>query len=144
MADFDPIKLEIIDENAKHLLDSAVPFRFGITARKVLESAFLLAQTPTLPDPIVFTLGFFGYSEAAACPGYLGYEIETLCNRPSNAQFYWELSLNGVASMVGSDSACPSPGGTVTWRYKAVPVAPKAAKTQAAVMHSRRAGRRSE
>jgi len=115
-----------------------------------MEAAFVLNQPTgaagaTNPDPFLYTVEFYGYSESAQFPGYLGYEIESIglkkdAMKPSNDQYYWELSVNTVPSTAGPDTNFPGPGSTVQWTYTAItPATPLAARTQ--VVHARRASR---
>src|SRR5271155_405096 len=108
MPSFSPITLRAIDSNNSQLFEYVVPFRIGITARQVLEEAFALNQTSATPDPFVFTLEYFGYSESAPFPGYLGYEIESIAGLANIAgKFYWDLLVNGVPSSSGADTTYP-------------------------------------
>ena len=138
---FSPIKLRVVDNNEKQLFEYSVPFYPGITARQVLEQAFVLGQTPGNFDPFVYTLEYFGYSEAAQFPGYLGYEVESIGGLANNKQFFWDLLVNDVSSFNGADTTYPNPGATVLWRYTAIPVTPDMLSSRATVIQSRRAVR---
>lgn len=143
MPEFNPVSLRIVDNHGTELVNSAVPFEPNMSARQVLERAFILAQTPANPDPFVFTLQYYGYSEAAPFPGYLGYEIESFGtkqtgNLPNNAQFYWDLIVDGVSSSSGADTSYPNPGGTVLWQYTPVPAAPAAPSKRLTLVQRRR------
>lgn len=142
MADFTPIDLSIIDNNGNTLFSASVPFNAGMTARNVLEQAFIGAQTAATPDPVDYTLEFFGYSENPQYPGFLGYEIDSLAGLPGNAQFYWELLIGGVMSQTGADTTFPAPGASVTWQYVAIGPALQAASPRAELLHGRREARR--
>jgi hypothetical protein len=72
MADYSPITLRAVDDKQNVLFEYVVPFEFGITAKQLLERAFVLAQTGAKADPFVYTIEYFGYSESAQFPGYLG------------------------------------------------------------------------
>lgn len=141
MSDFAPIKLQIIDNNEQCLFEQVVPFRFEINARQVMEFAFVLAQTSTTPDPLLFTVEYFGYSESSQFPGYLGYEIMSIANLPNNDQFYWDLLVNNVSSSTGADTTFPAPGATVRWRYTPVPGAQAAVTPRARAVLARRTAR---
>src|SRR5580693_5908353 len=141
MNDFSPIALSVVDEKGAVLFQFSVPFGFGMTARQVLEQAFVLGQTAAKPDPFVYTLQFFGYSESAQFPGYLGYEIESIGGLMNNSQFFWDLLIDGVSSSSGADTTFPNPGGTITWQYTAIPAPPAVIATRSDVLHSRRAAR---
>lgn len=129
MSDFTPIKLLVVNNYGTPLFEHTVPFAFEINARQVLEQAFVLTQTAGNPDPLLFTVEYFGYSESAQFPGYLGYEIVSIANLPNNTQFFWDLLINNVSSSAGADTTFPGPGSTVTWRYTPIPTSPEAAVT---------------
>jgi|SRR5271166_908769 len=135
---FSPITLRAIDNNNKQLFEYSVPFSLGITARQVLEHAFVLGQTPGNVDPFVYTLEYFGYSESTQFPGYLGYEIESIAGLANSKQLFWDLLVDGVSSSSGADTTYPNPGSTVLWQYSAIPATHNAFKT---VIQSRRAAR---
>jgi hypothetical protein len=147
MSGFAPIKLIVIDgrNNQKiPLFEHSVPFTFELNARQVMEQAFVLTQTTGKPDPLLFTVEYFGYSEFAQFPGYLGYEIVSIANLANSAQFFWDLKLDGVSVSSGADTTFPAPGATVTWEYTPVPTSPNTAvtpRTSAVLARSaRRAG----
>jgi uncharacterized protein DUF4430 len=139
MPDYAPIALQIVDENGLKLIELSVPFRLEIDVKQVMEAAFVLNQTAATPDPFLYIVEYYGYSESAQFPGYLGYEIESICGKANNSQFYWALSINGVVSSTGADTAYPGPGSTVLWQY--TPVHPEALTARAKVVQSRRASR---
>jgi Domain of unknown function (DUF4430) len=141
MSDFSPITVSAVDNQRNKLFEYSVPFRFEITARQVLECAFVLAQTSAQPDPFVFTLEYFGYSESQQYPGYLGYEIESIGQLANTASFYWDLLVDGVPSSHGADTTFPGPGSTVTWQYTAIPPLSGAVSPRASAIQSRRAQR---
>jgi hypothetical protein len=141
MPDFDPVTLSIIANDGTTLIEQAVPFELKMSSRDVLERAFVILQTTASADPFFFTLQYYGYSEDAQLPGYLGYEIESFAksgvNYPNNAQFYWDLIVDGITSMSGADTSYPNPGGTVLWQYTAMPSATTAPNKRAALFQSR-------
>lgn len=87
-----------------------------MSAKQLLERAFVLAQSAEKADPFLYTIEYFGYSQSAQFPGYLGYEIESVAGLPNNAQFFWDLMLDGVSSTSGADTTVPNPDGTVVWQ----------------------------
>lgn len=111
-----PISLAIVDNTGGLLFSETVPYT-GTNVQAILEDAFKQAQSPTTPDPFEFTVSYYGNSQNPQFPGYLGYEIESLCHLPSNAQFYWALLINGTPSPTGADTTFPNPGSTVAWIY---------------------------
>jgi hypothetical protein len=141
MPAYAPFSLEILDQNTQQLFSQLVPFEFELSVTHIMERAFALAQTPQNADPFVFEVQYYGYSESAQFPVYLGYEIESLCNLSNSAQYYWELLINEVASQVGADLALPPPGATVTWQYTPVPANPQQLTERARAVHARRARR---
>jgi hypothetical protein len=56
MPAFDPVTLNIIDEAGTVLFSQSVPFTVGMTARQVLEQAFMITQTSAKPDPFIFSV----------------------------------------------------------------------------------------
>jgi hypothetical protein len=139
MPNYAPITLRAIDDKGSVLFEYAVPFEFGMSAKHLLERAFVLGQTAGERDPFLYTVEYFGYSESAQFPGYLGYEIESIAGFSNNAQFFWDLILDGVSSTSGADTTFPNPGGTVVWQYTPIPQQPQSPR--AAVVQDRRAAR---
>lgn len=137
MAAFAPITLQVMDHNGNILFKSIVPYEFEITAHQVLERAFVIEQNSSLPDPFIFTQRYYGYSQVAEYPGYLGYEIESICGYANETNFYWDLIVDGVSSSIGADSTYPNPGGSVSWQYTGVTEA-NALSARAAILTKRR------
>lgn len=143
MPHYAPILLRIVDEQGQELFRQTVPFEFELDVKEVMERAFILAQTPANPDPLVYGVQFYGYSESAQYPGYLGYEIESIQGKPNNQQFYWELKINGVASLEGADSMQPGPGSEVLWEYTPIAARQQQITGRVQVVHARRSKRAS-
>jgi hypothetical protein len=142
MTNFAPITVTAIDDQGTVLFDYVVPFALGISARQALEVAFCLNQTAAKPDPFTFTLEYFGYSEAAQFPGFLGYEVESIGGFANSSTAYWELKVNGQVANTGADTTYPNPGGTVRWVFTPITPAPAAAPSpRAAVILARRRNR---
>ena len=141
MSSYAPITLRVVDDKGQVLFAQLVPFEWELDVKQIMERAFVLAQTTATPDPFLFTVGYFGYSEAARFPGYLGYEIESICGKSTNQQFYWALLINGVLSSEGADSMQPGPGSTVVWQYTPVPAGSQGLAERTMAIHSRRAAR---
>ena len=141
MSSFAAITLRVVDEKGQELFKQLVPFEWELDVEQIMERAFVLAQTPATPDPLLYTVEYFGYSEAAQFPGYLGYEIESICGKPNSLQFYWALFINGVLSPEGADSMQPGPGSTVLWQYTPIPTSPQGLAARTVAIHSRRAAR---
>jgi hypothetical protein len=141
MPDYLPITLRAVDNEGQIRFEYSVPFDFGISVKQLLERAFVLAQTSAKADPFVYTIEYFGYSQSSQFPGYLGYEIESIAELPNNAQFYWDLLLDGVSASSGADTTYPNPGGTVLWQYTAIPAEPSALPPRTATIQSRRSTR---
>jgi hypothetical protein len=123
MSTYAPITVRALDNQGHSLFEYAVPFSLEVSARQLLEQAFVLGQSAT-PDPFLFTLEYYGYSESPQYPGYLGYEVESIAGLSNSAQYYWELLVNGVSSSSGADTTYPNPGAIVTWQYAAIPASP--------------------
>ena len=141
MANYAPITLRVLDETGQELFAQSVPFELELDVRGVMERAFVLSQTTPQPDPLIFELQYYGYSEVAQYPGYLGYEVEDICGKPNNQQFYWALTIDGVLSSEGADSMQPGPGSMVVWQYTPLPTDPQKLAARTRIIHSRRAER---
>ena len=141
-----PITLQIIDEKGNKLVNASVPFSIGINVQQIMDLAFVAAQSAQLPDPFLYTVEYYGYSQNPQFPVYLGYEIESIGlnstgMKPTNAQFYWSLTVNGQASQTGADSTYPPPGSTVVWTYTPISPAAPNLPLRTKEIHSRRAAR---
>src|SRR6266851_3729456 len=141
MADYKPFTLKILDDKDQELFSQSVPFEPELDVRAIMERAFVLSQTVASPDPFLFDLHYYGYSEVAQFPGYLGYEVESIFGKPNNQQFYWALSIDGVLSPEGADSMQPGPGAAVLWTYTPVPATPQQLSARTREVHARRANR---
>jgi hypothetical protein len=141
MPNFDPITLQIIDGSGKTLFNASVPFRIEMDVQDVMEDAFIIEQTVAQHDPLPFVLEYYGYSENDQFPGYLGYEVESIFGVRNDSKNYWQLLINDVASMVGSDSAHPKPGATVTWKFTSIPTSLEQLAPRAKQIHERRLAR---
>jgi Domain of unknown function (DUF4430) len=140
MAEYAPITRRIVDDQGKELFTQLVPFEPELDVRGVMERAFVLSQTIARPDPFVYDLQYYGYSEVAQFPGHMEYEIESICGKPNNQQYFWALKINDVLSSEGADSMQPGPGSTVLWTY--TPIAQmQQLPPRAQVIHERRARR---
>jgi hypothetical protein len=142
MPQYAPITIRAVDDQDHELFSYAVPFEFELSVKQVMERAFVIGQTAGTADPFMYTVEYFGYSESAQFPGYLGYEIESIAQFQSNGQFYWSLLVNDVSSSSGADTTYPGPGATVLWKYTAVPTAAHEAPGRAGVVHKLRTARR--
>src|SRR5690349_20245491 len=109
MLSYAPITLRAVDNNGHQLFQYSVPFSFEVSVTQVMEQAFSLAQTSSLPDPFRYTTEYYGYNESAQFPGYIGYVIESIGGLPTNEQFYWELLINGVSSLTSAGTTYPGP-----------------------------------
>jgi len=139
MADYAPITLRIVDEAGKEIFRQDVPFEWEIDVKQIMERAFVLTKTPANPDPLPYSVEYYGYSESDQFPGYLGYEVESIFGKVNNNRFFWALSINGVLSTEGADSMQPAPGSTVVWQFTPIPAGP--VTSRAGVVRSRRAER---
>jgi hypothetical protein len=144
MPSFAPFTLRVVDANGNQIFTQTVPFEFELTVTQIMERAFVLSQTAANHDPLPFQLQYYGYSEDPQFPGYLGYEVESLCNIASNpANGYWELLIDQQVSNEGADSMRPRAGAEILWQF--VPAArggePRSARGR--VIHERRAQRKS-
>ena len=143
MSSYAPITMRVVDDQGRERFRALVPFEWELDVKGVMERAFVLAQAPSTPDPLVYTMEYYGYSEVAQYPGYLGYEVESIFELASNAQFYWELLIDDVRSQEGPDSMQPGPGSSVLWQFTPVPSDPQKLAARTRVVHARRAERSS-
>ena len=141
MATYAPITLRIVDELGTELFAQTVPFESELDVRAVMEKAFVLSQTSANPDPYLYELQYYGYSEIAQFPGYMGYEVESICGKSNNQEYFWSLEINKVLSTEGADSMQPGPGATVLWTYAPVPKMQQL-PARAQAMHERRMRRK--
>jgi len=115
----EPIIIEAYDDDDNKIFSYAVDFDWEINVEQLLERAFAEQQSAENPDPFTYTVEYYGYSQSAAFPGYLGYELESINGFNTASDFYWSLSVNGQTSPSGIDTTFPNPGSTVTFRYTA-------------------------
>lgn len=141
MSDYAPITLLVVDNQERERFRASVPFEWELDVKSVMERAFVLSQTASDPDPLVYTMEYYGYSEVTQYPGYLGYEVESIFGLASNAQSYWQLLIDGVPSPEGADSMQPGPGSTVLWQFTPVPTDAQKLAARAGLVHARRAKR---
>jgi hypothetical protein len=141
MADYAPFTLKIVDDQNKELFSQSVPFEAELDVRGIMERAFVLSQTPAVPDPFFYDLQYFGYSQSAQFPGYLGYEVESICGKANNQGFFWALSIDGTLAQEGADSMQPGPGATVIWTFTPIPANTHQLPARTREVHARRAHR---
>jgi hypothetical protein len=141
MADYQPFTLRIVDDQGKELFSQSVPFEAELDVRGIMERAFVISQTPAKPDPFYYDLQYYGYSQSAQFPGYLGYEVESICGKPNDQQHYWALSINNTLSPEGADSMQPGPGSAVVWTYTPIPANPQQLPARTREVHERRASK---
>jgi hypothetical protein len=144
MGDFAPITIRAVDQHDMELFSFSVPFAFEVSVKQILERAFILGQTPAKPDPFLYTLEYFGYSESLQFPGYLGYELERISGLSNDAQYFWSLWINDVASPSGAETTYPGPGSAVLWKYTPLPDNAHDQPGRSGVIHRRRAARRAK
>lgn len=139
MITYDPVTIEAIDDEGNSLFKYAVPFEMKISALQLMERAFVLVQQVSpKPDPFLYTVEYYGYSQSAQFPGYLGYEIESIGNLQNSDTGYWELLLNGQVSSTGADTTYPNPGGLILWKYLTIPAENEAASNRARMIQTRK------
>lgn len=68
------ITIAAYDDSNNQLFSYQVGFAFEINVQQLLQLAFVNAQSASQPDPFSYTLEYYGYSQSAQYPGYLGYE----------------------------------------------------------------------
>jgi hypothetical protein len=115
-----PITIEAYDSNGNKIFSYEVDFDWEINVEQILERAFVEQQSAEKPDPFTYTVEYYGYSQSAEFPGYLGYELESIGGLNTGSDFYWSLLVNSQPSPAGIDTTFPNPGSTVTLRYTAI------------------------
>jgi Domain of unknown function (DUF4430) len=101
-----------------HVLDeTTVNLQSQINARQLLEETFVQLQTADAPDPFLYDIEYYGYSQGGF--GYLGYEIEAIAGYENGVNDnFWVLYVNGVAASVGIDSYMVQPKDRLTLLYQ--------------------------
>jgi len=143
VANFLPVTIRFLDEKGKEIFSQIVPFVFEMDVKHLMELAFILSQKTTKnPDPIRYTMQYYGYSEMAGFPGYLGYELETVQvdgfgSYVPDKTHYWRLSVDGVVMATsGADTTHPDQGSVVVWQFVDTAVTPPSPR--AVAIQSRR------
>lgn len=134
-----PIVLEVIDDSGNVLFREAVEFQLGMNVQDILERAFVEKQAAS-PDPLPFTVQYYGYSTNASVPGYLGYEVENFFSKyPTDPTHFWLFSINDQPSDHGIDTTYPGPGDRATFRYATTSAAarPRNAREQEVALRRR-------
>jgi hypothetical protein len=102
----------------QNVLDTqTVNLQSQINARELIEETFVQFQSTQVPDPFLYTIDYYGYSQEGY--GYLGYEIESIGSYVNGANDnYWVLYVNGSAASVGIDSYWVRPNDQVELLYQ--------------------------
>jgi hypothetical protein len=87
-----------------------------VSARELMEETFVQMQSSQTPDPFLYTIEYYGYSQDGF--GYLGYEVERI-NGVENGtnDNYWILYINGSFASVGMDSYLVKPNDQIEFQY---------------------------
>ncbi|MHA6908138.1 DUF4430 domain-containing protein [Ralstonia pseudosolanacearum] len=133
------ITIQAYDDSNNRLFSYQVGFAFEINVQQLLQLAFVNAQSASQPDPFSYTLEYYGYSQSAQYPGYLGYELESINAFDADANHYWALAVNGQPSPSGIDTTFPNPGATVTLTYQTVTSKSLSANSRQKAIQERRA-----
>ncbi len=99
---------------------TALNLQTEMTARELIEGAFVQLQTDQNPDPFKFTIDYFGYDHYQGVTSYLGYFIVSIDQYVTGANNYWDLYVNGNPSQVGLDSYLVQPNDQIELRWIAV------------------------
>jgi hypothetical protein len=109
-----------------NILDpTSVPLATEMTARELIEAAFVQLQTDANPDPFTLTIAYYGYDHYNGVTTYLGYFIVSISQTTgqgtkkyaSDANNYWQLFVNGNLSTDGMDSVLVEPGDQVELKW---------------------------
>jgi Domain of unknown function (DUF4430) len=99
----------------------AISLPAELTARELIEAAFIQLQTDAAPDPFKLTLTYYGYDHFQGVTTYLGYFIVSINQYVSDASHYWDLFVNGQTSPVGIDSYLVRANDQVQLKWITVP-----------------------
>jgi hypothetical protein len=99
------------------LTPQTISLQAELTARELVEAAFVQLQTDKNPDPFKFTIDYFGYDHFQGVTSYLGYFIVSIDSYVTNANNYWDLYVNGTASLVGMDSYLVQPNDKIELKW---------------------------
>jgi len=90
-----------------------VSLQTEMTARELIEAAFVQLQTDANSDPFTLTIAYYGYDHYEGVTTYLGYFIVSISQGAnkfvSDGNNYWELEINGAVSVDGMDSVLVEP-----------------------------------
>jgi hypothetical protein len=109
-----------------------------MTARELIEAAFVQLQTGATPDPFTITIAYYGYDYYNGVTTYLGYFIVSMSITQgttkkvyaSGADSYWELFVSDTMSQEGMDSVLVEPNDRIALRWITPPVDDKQAATR--------------
>jgi Domain of unknown function (DUF4430) len=97
--------------------ETTVNLQSQVNARHLLEETFVQLQTADAPDPFLYEIEYYGYSQGGF--GYLGYEVEAIAGYENGVDDnYWVLWVNDEPATVGIDSYMVQPGDAVQLVYQ--------------------------
>ena len=98
-----------------------VSLQTEMTARELIEAAFVQLQTDANSDPFTLTIAYYGYDHYEGVTTYLGYFIVSISQGAnkfvSDGSNYWELEINGAVSVDGMDSVLVEPNTDVHLKW---------------------------
>jgi len=98
-----------------------VSLQTEMTARELIEAAFVQLQTDANSDPFTLTIAYYGYDHYEGVTTYLGYFIVSISQGAnkfvSDGNNYWELEINGAVSVDGMDSVLVEPNTDVHLKW---------------------------
>jgi hypothetical protein len=103
------------------LTPQTISLQAELTVRELVEAVFVQLQTAKNPDPFKFTIDYFGYDHYQGVTSYLGYFIVSINNYVTGANNYWDLYVNGAASLVGMDSYLVQPNDRIELKWITIP-----------------------
>jgi uncharacterized protein DUF4430 len=121
------------------LTPQAVALQAELTARELVEAVFVQLQTDQNPDPFKFTISYYGYDHYQGVTSYLGYFIVSINQYVTGATNYWDLYVNGKASMVGMDSYLVQPNDQIELKWITVPASGQGVAARVQRVQARRA-----
>ncbi len=124
------------------LTPQTISLQAEVTARELVEAAFIQLQTDQNPDPFKFTIDYFGYDHYQGVTSYLGYFIVSINQFVIDTNNYWDLYVNGKPSQVGMDSYLVQPNDQIELKWITVSRNMVGVATRVQRVHARRAAKR--
>lgn len=122
------------------LSPQTIDLQSEVTARELIEAAFVQLQTDASPDPFKFTIDYFGYDHFQGVSSYLGYFIVSINQYASGLNNYWDLFVNNNPSPLGMDSYLVQPNDLIELKWMPSTAAAKGVGARIQAVRMRREG----